>query len=303
MQFIIRSSIVSAFCLVISACGSMTLHTAPLPVVDGTSIPELITQSQTIQANYAKQIEKASDALQDNARFNFGNGTALAAASIFHGNRNVLGFFGLSGGAGLAADSIFNPALQIDAYEAGHGAIACMITKAQAVAQSEVILLAAEQNNLVNSTGGEFFNVWPLQSTQLNKSAKPLLASTAAIRNMALLEAQKNVTTFQAARKVDLVNVLRINVLQVDHATRQKLRAALKTQQPKGLRDGLIADAAEARKVKDDAKASGIALTALSRVPDANKTSADLLAKTFEAAANVTAFDTDLRTCAASSGL
>ena len=300
--------LVLATLFVVTGCSAIPgLRLPPAISFTGIDMGEAISSAQSAQIIYGDQITVLADDVQKNAKFNLIDGTALAAASVFNGNRNFLRLFGLAGGASLALDGTFVPAVQSGAYESAYGAINCMIDLARKLNSGvETLRLASPKGTNLFTTASKSL---ALVTTKV-ATADAVETKTAAleaenqnkVRMAAVVPYLKIYATLQEAEGVDELGVFKSKLVALDHSLRKKIREALKPQGATGFRDGLIATALEAQKKKDDMKTAEMTIDILAagNSLDVGITQA---AKAATAAANKVTFSSDLSVCIASAGL
>lgn len=300
-------------CGVIPSLGIPGLRMPSNVSINGADLPALIKNAQDLQAEYAGQSDKLSTDLDNSAKFNIIDGTALAAASIYRGGRDVLAFFGLAGGANIATDATFNPSLQLNTYESGYNAIACMIEKAQALpaeASNARASLRDKNNLLANARASLQPATQPVREQKSGESGKPaqpeaapsVPANDPKVQSALQAELQKAELLRDAAASVDVAGVFKMNLANLDHVVRVKLREARKVQQPTALRDQLIANAVEAEKQKDQAKNTESAIKALNGLQAAPSADLNTVASFLGSYADIAAFDSNLKKCIAGAG-
>lgn len=304
MNLFRTSTVWASLVFLLTGCGTIPGLRMPAAVaINGSTLSSAIDSAQAVQTEYATQISTLSDDIQASTKFNIIDGTALAATSIYHGNRNVLSFFGLAGGSNLAIDAAFNPSMQLGTYEAGYSAISCMIEKA-------ITLPNTSGGTLMSSAdlGGftaRLPNPRALAPKQEGKTEVPAGTTDKdlKIKDALTAEKQKAIALAKAAIAVDTAFVFKANLTALDHTVRKKLRETLKPQQPTAFRDHLIASAVEAQKRKDDAKQSEASIKALNGLIASQDQDANALALILGPAADIAGFDADLKKCIASAGL
>lgn len=304
MHLFRTSTILASLVLLLAGCSTIPgLHMPAAVTINGSDLSCVIESAHAVQTEYTSQISTLSDDIQASTKFNIIDGTALAAASIYHGNRNVLSFFGLAGGTNMAIDATFSPSIQLSTYEAGYSAISCMVDKA-------ITLPNASGATLMSSADLSGFTA-RLSIPQTLAPKKEGKAEVPAgepdkdlkIKDALNAEKQRAIALAKAAIAVDTVAVLKANLTSLDHTVRKKLRETLKPQQPTALRDQLIASAVEAQKRKDDAKQSEASIKALNGLVTSQDQDANALALILSPAADIVNFDADLKKCIASFGL
>jgi hypothetical protein len=295
--------------LLSAGCSAIPGLRTPEPVaIGGKTIDAVIVSAKNLRAEYTSKVTLLAKDIEDSAKFKLIDGTALAAASLFGGNRNVLGFFGLAGGASIAVDGTFSPSAQLGTYEAGHAAISCMVDLALAAksyepmlqrfsmsrgefiksARSSLAISANETEVLTNNDGAEV----PIERVD------PL----ASVKNALSMNVEKGNQLVEMSESVDVVEIFKSNLVSLDQSVRKKIRGALKPQEATGVRDQLITQASEAQATREQAKQLEISIQAINSSQDYKFRDVNNFAGILSAAAKKATFDADLKKCAANVG-
>lgn len=300
--------ILTVAALLSAGCSAIPGLRSPAPIeITGDNIDAVIGSARQLRAEYTRNVTVLSKDIEDSAKFKLIDGTALAAASLFGGNRNVLSFFGIAGGASIAVDGTFSPSVQLGTYESGHSAISCMVDLALTQKSTEPILQrfssgrTAMKERTANSL--QIVNIAAVPETD-EKAAEPEKIDTQKdVKNALFSLFQKADQIVGLSETVDLVEIFKTNLVTLDQSVRKKIRSALKPPEANGLRDQLIAQAVEAQSKKDQAKQVETSIQAINQSQGNSFRELNSLAGVLVAAANKATFDTDLKKCAANVGL
>ena len=297
--------------LLFTGCSALPGLRLPEQVqISTNSLTESIASAQTLQFVYSKNIDVLAKDLDDNTKFNLIDGSALAAASIFNGNKNFLRLFGLAGGASLAVDGTFSPATQMSTYESGYSGLTCMVNLARVIVResNDLESYSASKSGFVQSINKSLSLGGKVQAQTLTTDGDTVTTmqdDPANLSKQVLFSSyQKSLSILQASDAVEPISIFRDKVIELDHALRKKIRGTLKPQGATGFRDQLISQALEAQKKKDEAAAALATVDTLRSVtPSLVPQELIRLTVMAKAAANKVSFITDLATCLGSSGL